>query len=61
MPELYISQSVDGSYIRGCLRETERLVANAHAAGNTKLSIVPFTWQRYDHTYDPKADPFLDP
>ena len=60
MPELYISQSLDESYIRGYLRETERLVANAHAAGNTGLSIVPFTWQRYDHTADPKADPFLD-
>lgn len=50
MPELYISEGQDASYIRGYLKEAERLVQNAHAAGNTKLSIVPFTWQRYSHT-----------
>ena len=49
MPELYISEGQDASYIRGYLKEAERLVQNAHAAGNTKLSIVPFTWQRYSH------------
>ena len=32
----------------------------AHAAGNTKLSIVPFTWQRYSHAPPGNADPFLD-
>jgi hypothetical protein len=56
MPELYISEGQGTSYIRGYLEETERLVTNAHAAGNTKLSIVPFTWQR-----DKRADAqFLD-
>lgn len=50
MPELYISEDEDASFIRGYLKETERLVQNAHAAGNTKLSIVPFTWQRYSRT-----------
>ena len=50
MPELYLSEDEDASFIRGYLTETERLVQNAHAAGNTKLSIVPFTWQRYSRT-----------
>jgi hypothetical protein len=47
MPELYIRSEDNADYIRGMLRETERLVSAAHAAGNKKLAIVPFTWMRY--------------
>jgi hypothetical protein len=57
---LLFSPDLDASYIRGYLTETERLVAAAHAAGNTKLSIVPFTWQRYSHAPPGNSSPFLD-
>ena len=47
MPELYISKGESGMFIRGTLTEAERIVAAARAAGNKKLTIVPYTWIRY--------------
>jgi hypothetical protein len=41
MPELYMPKLWGADYIRGMLREAERLVTAAHANGNTKLAIVP--------------------
>ena len=49
MPELYIPTTATADFTRGMLREAERLVSVARAAGNTKLGIVPFTWMRFDN------------